>query len=373
MQFLCEKKDFLKALSTVQKAINERHRFPALGAVSIKSAGQSIFISAPDLEIDISTKIEAEVKREGSITIPSRTLVDSVSFLKEGKLGVTIENGNNLRIKSQGSDIRIKGLSGEEFPELHVVQKDVSFSLDSAVLKNALEKTVFSCSTFSKSPVLTGVLMWILEEEIRFVGTDIFRLGEKKIKGIAALPTGKYILPKRTVQELCRILGEEKGMVQISVSPPQILFSVGGTEINSLLIEGNFPKYERIIPKYKWIIPKRSVWSAEIDKSELILAIKGAEVFARETITNKLQMIFQGDSLIIQTKETEIGVYTAEIPAVHSGEGETVDLNAQYLLDILQNLDGEKVKISCSDPSEPVVFESESDADFVHMIMPFIF
>ena len=363
MRFTCDKQALQDGLATVQKAINAQNTLPVLGNILINAEGQKVYLSATNLEIAISTSVEADIKNEGSITIPSRLLVNYVSLLKNGELEIALENGDSVSITSDDASTKIKGLSAEEFPEIPKVEKDVSFSLPSGVLKTAIEQTVFSCSASSTRPVLSGVFFWIREKELRLVGTDSYRLGEKKVELSEDLPESKYIVPARTLQELSRILAKDEEMVEIIVSKNQILFTIENTKISSRLIEGNFPDYERIIPpKEKGI--------ATVSRADFILAVKRAGIFAREVDNNNVKVEVQKDAIILTTEETQVGSGSTQISATIEGEGELVALNAAYLLDVLQVLSGEDILVKVGDPLAPVKFMEKEDESFVHIIMP---
>lgn len=351
-----------EALSNVQKAINAQNTLPVLGNILVRAEQQKLYLCATNLEIAISTSLDAQVQNEGSITIPSRLLVNYISLLSDEEVEVKLENGDSVHISSKGSSTKIKGLSAEEFPELPEVSKDISITLDGETLKKSIEQTVFSCSSSSTRPVLSGVLFWIKGNEMRLVGTDSYRLGEKKIELSSDFAEEKYIVPSRTLQELSRILSKDEP-AQITISKNQILFTTGNTEISSRLIEGNFPDYERIIPPSEKGVVK-------VSKSEMVLAVKRAGIFAREVDNNNVKMRVEDSSITITTEETEIGSGSDTISAEVTGEGELVALNASYLLDVLQVLSGEDIIIKVGEALSPVKFMEEKSDAFVHIIMP---
>jgi DNA polymerase-3 subunit beta len=362
MRFICEKKALQEGVSLVQKAINAQNTLQVLGNILLKTEGQKLYLSATNLEIAISTSIEVQVQNEGSITLPARLFSNYITLLKDGEVEIALENGESISIKSSDSQTKIKGLSAEEFPEIPVVNKDFSFTLSSEVLKEGIEQTVFSCSASSTRPVLSGVLFWIKENELRLVGTDSYRLGEKKITLPENIADEKYIVPARTFQELARILGKDEE-VEVIISKTQVLFKTQNSEISSRLIEGNFPDYQRIIPKGEQA-------TATISRSDFILAVKRAGIFAREIDNNNLRVSVEKSHISIATEETEIGSGTTNIEANVEGEGVLMALNAQYLLDALQVVSTENVVLKTGEALSPVKISAEDDDSFVHIIMP---
>lgn len=363
MRFTCDKDLLQEGLATVQKAINSQNTLPVLGNILMSAQGQNIYLSATNLEIAIATSLSGEIKNEGAITVPSRLLVNYISLLKSGEVEISLENGDTVSITSNDASTKIKGLSAEEFPEIPKVEKDISFSLPSGKLKTAIEQTVFSCSASSTRPVLSGVFFWIRGNELRLVGTDSYRLGEKKVTLDEDLPESKYIIPARALQELSRILSKDEELVEIIVSKNQILFTKENTKISSRLIEGNFPDYERIIPS-----SEKGV--ATVSRADFILAVKRAGIFAREVDNNNVKVQIGKDSIDLATEETQVGSGNTHIPATVEGEGELVALNAAYLLDVLQVLSGEEILVKVGEALAPVKFMEKEDQSFVHIIMP---
>lgn len=362
MRFSCEKSDLQQALSTVQKAINSQNTLQVLGNILIQVSGESVSFSATNLEIAISTTVNAEVVSEGSITLPSRLFVNYISLVKNGRVDIELVSGEAVHITATDSETTIKGISATEFPSLPSITPEFSFQLDGMLLKQSIERVVFSCSPSSARPVLSGVLFWNQDSCLRLVGTDSYRLGEQKVVLDSATPEKKSIIPARAVQELSRII--QKGdTVEVQVSQNQVLFVIGSTEISSRLIEGNFPDYQRIIPE-------GSEGTIVASRQDLILAVKQVGIFAKEIENNTVKIDFTETTLDMKTDETEIGSGHAIVQVSQKGECCAIAVNAVYLLDILQMLNTEKIQIQLGKALAPVKILPEEGDEFVHVIMP---
>lgn len=362
MRFSCEKSDLQQALSTVQKAINSQNTLQVLGNILIRVEGGEVFFSATNLEIAISTTVNADVVSEGSITLPSRLFVNYISLVKSGRVDIELKSGDAVYITATDSETTIKGISSAEFPSLPVIDAEFSFQVDGSLLKQSIERVVFSCSPSSARPVLSGVLFWNQDTLLRLVGTDSYRLGEQKIVLDASTPEKKSIIPARAVQELSRII--QKGeTVEVQVSQNQVLFTIGTTEISSRLIEGNFPDYQRIIPT-------GVEGSVLASRQDLILAVKQVGIFAKEIENNTIKIDFTETTLDMKTDETEIGSGHAVVQASHEGASCSIAVNAVYFLDILQILNTEKIQIQLGKPLSPIKILPEEGDEFVHVIMP---
>ncbi len=362
MKFSCEKADLQKALSIVQKAINSHNTLQVLGNICIRTKDQTVQFSATNLEIAITTSIEANIESEGEITLPSRLLVNYISLLKDGDVEIQGLSGDSVQITSRDSETKIKGISAEEFPDIPSFTPDFSFNISGEVLKKSIERVAFACSASSARPVLSGVLFWIKDKTLQMVGTDSYRLAEQIIELSDELSESKYIVPARTLQELSRII-DPKDDIKIDVSKNQILFSTHSTEISSRLIDGNFPDYKRIIP-----VEQKGIFT--VSRSDLILAVKRAGIFAKEMDNNIIKVELSHEGLKITTDETEIGSGNTIVEGEIEGEEETVALNSVYFLDILQVLHSQHVRIVVKEQLAPVKILSEDDDGFTYILMP---
>jgi DNA polymerase-3 subunit beta len=362
MKFSCEKNTIKEALSIVQKAINAQNTMQILGNILVHVTSDIVKFSATNLEIAISTEINADIENEGSITLPARLLVNYISLLSDGIINLELINEDTIKIISEDSETEIKGLPSSDFPDFPKIEPDFSYEIPSDNFKKSIDRIVFSCSPSSARPVLSGVFFTGENKKLIMVGTDSYRLGEQKILLKTDLPNDKYIIPARPLQELSRII-DTNSTVKIQVSKHQVLFSVNNISLTSRLIEGNFPDYKRIIPN-------DSLGNIIVSRSDFRLAVKRIGIFAKETENNILRLNIENDFINITTDQTEIGSGNTKVKGKMEGEGVTIALNALYLLDIIQALSSENIKIIIGNPLAPIKILPETDDEFVHIVMP---
>ncbi len=366
MRFNIEQKDFLKGLLIAQKAINNQNTLPILSNVLLKTEGQKLFISSTNLEISIKITISAEIKNEGSITVPSRVITNWVNFSKEGDIEVKTEEGMSLFLKTNSAKTKIKGVSADEFPVLPKVEKENEFTVSIKEFQKSINEVSFSCAHSNIRPVLSGVLLQGKGDKIQLVATDSYRLSEKTIKLNKPLEKEVYsIIPSRTMIELERILSvlkKEEDELKIIISQNEIMFQVDNIEVVSRLIEGKFPEHTQIIPKAEKTI-------SLINKEDLVLAIKRVGIFAREN-NNNMRFNFDDNQVLITTDVTEIGSEEAVIQSEVSGEKNQTSLNGQFLLDVLSVIDNKEIKIKIAEKLSPIIIQGKDNNEFIHVIMP---
>jgi len=352
-------------LDVVIRAVSSSATLPVLNNILIKAEGKSIFFSATNLEIAVRYFFEAEVRNEGSLTVPAKLLMSYISLLPNEKLELGATEGLSFSVKSNGSQTKIKGIHADEFPVIPQVDKGIDITLPVKDIILAIQQVAFSASLNSSRPVLSGVLMTLKDGVLRLVATDSYRLAEKKIK----LPKEykdeiECIIPVKTIQELGKLLLKTTSKeINVNVSKNQILFKLGDIEFTSRLIEGRFPDYERIIPK-------ESKSKAEVSTQDLQMNTRRVSLFARESNNSVKISVTNDGKLTISTDETKVGEDREEVDIILTGENNKTALNAEYLLDVLAAIGSERVYLEMNDKLSPVVVHPVKDSSYVYIIMP---
>lgn len=365
MKLTCAQKDLKQALDIVSLAVNASTTLPVLNNILLKASNKKLYFSATNLEIAINFEIPADIKNEGSITVPAKLLTHYISFLQDKEVELRVEEGNTLQLKSKSSQTKIKGISADEFPVIPKVEKEVTLQIKAPDFAEAIDATIFSAAVGGTRPVLSGVYIQVDKDVLKMVATDSFRLAEKKTKLTNKVEKSvEAIVPVKTLLELGKILGGgyENETVEIQLSKNQVLFSIHGVELISRLIEGKFPDYEKIIPK-----AVRT--KLEVATDNLMIATKRVSLFAREN-NNSIKLSATNDGrLQIATDETSVGEEKAEVEVKVEGENNKIALNSQYLLDVLGHIK-EKASIEMDEKLTPIVVRSLKKDDCLYVIMP---
>ncbi len=354
----------LESLKIVSRAVSGQNTLPVLGNILIRSQGKKLHFSATNLEISISTSCEAVVKNEGALTIPAKILTSYTSLLgKNEDIELSVTGGNTLEIKTKSSKTKIKGIAADEFPAIARVSGGTKLTLLGKTFREAVAQVGFAAQEFSSRPILSGVFFSVKKDELRMAATDSYRLSEKILKLKSAADEASCVIPVRAVFEADRLVaGAEE--IHMAISENQVMFSVNGTELTSRLIEGQFPDYQQIIPK-------KSSTIAEIDREEFDLAVRRVSIFAKENNQHMKLEFLNDQTLTVSTDATEIGEERTTIPVKLEGATNIIALNADYVLDILSALSGEKkIRMELEGKMNPAVIGKVKEKDFVHLIMP---
>jgi DNA polymerase-3 subunit beta len=363
MRFKCSQKTLSQALDVVNKAIDSNATLPVLNNILVKAEGKKVFFSATNLEMVINYSMEAEVKNEGSTTVPAKLLTSYIALLSDEDVEIKVEEGESLSVVSTSSKTKIKCIPAEEFPLVSQVDKEASFTIPTEDFIRAIAKTSFAAANNSTRPVLAGIYINASKKAIKFVATDSYRLSEKILELSKALTQEiDVIIPVRAVAEASRIAGKvQADEIEIQLGKNQVLFVIGDVQFISRLIEGKFPNYEQIMPK-------ESKTKVTLSNEDLTMSLKRIQLFAKEN-NNKVIFHITKDSVKLTTPVTQIGEEECTVPAKVEGDENTIALNAEFMLDVLGNLDDE-VLLTITDKVTPALLHGTGETNFRHIVMP---
>ena len=364
MKVVIPQESLLESLKIVSRAVSGQNTLAVLGNILLRAEGTKLYFSATNLEISISTSAEADVKNEGAITVPAKILTAYTSLLnKKEDVVFSVVDGTTLEVQSESSKTKIKGIAPDEFPQIAEVKGGVKLDVSSEDFREMVHEVAFAAQENASRPILSGVFFSAKKNELKVAATDSYRLSEKILKLKTPVDEVTCVIPVRAVFEGDRLASLSKG-VSITVAENQVKISVDGTELISRLIEGQFPDYVQIIPK-------SHVTTVEVDREDLSMAVRRVSIFAKENNQHMKWEVLTDNTLVVSTDTTQIGEGKTTVPVKLTGDANAIALNADYVLDILGALGGEKkIKIELEGKMTPAVIKKEKATDFIHLVMP---
>lgn len=368
MKIICLQENLKKELNVVQNIIGKNLTLPILNNILLNTDKKQLKLSATDLEIAIINYMACKIEKEGSVTIPAKTLVSLINNLPNKKIEISVKN-NIINLKCENYKSIIKGLDANDFPIIPKIKNESIIEINSILLKNSLEQIINFTSLSDIRPEITGILLdYSSNKEIKLTTTDSFRLGEKTINikenKIKKQEQGSVIIPYKTAQELIRIISnQEEDIIKISIENNQILFNFSGIQITSKSIEGNYPNYQQLISQ-------QIETSALINKDEFLKAIKLSGVFSSKINDVRLKISPKKSTIEAFSQDIELGENLSEISAEIKGKEIEVIFNHKYLLDGLNNINTKMVLLNLNNETSPGVLKPEGDNSFNYVIMP---
>ena len=349
-----------RALSTVSRITSSRTTLPILSNILVKTGEGNLILSSTNLEIAITETVSAKVERSGALTVPARLLTEFISNLPRVNILLEVVDGK-LLITAGGYRSTINTTGTEEFPEIPNINPKIKLGLSTDLFKKTVSGTVLVASGDATRPILTGVYIYSLEDKLYFAATDGYRLAEKQVMNINNEISA--IVPASTLSEVVRVLSDDIEEITVGFSDDQISFEANNIVITSRLIDGSFINYRQLIPKKTDVV-------VTVNRGEFIRVVKIAELFARESAGSITVKTNSTKSLLnIHSIASQIGENNTETDATITGDG-VVTLNSKFLLDGLNQFDGENIKIQFSGKVAPILLTSEKDSGYKHLIMP---
>lgn len=352
------------ALAAVMSVVPTKLTLPVLGNVLIEAVTKQIKLSATDLEITITTTIDADVVKKGSLAIPARTFSEIINALPETE--IEIEGiGTRVEMRFSGGDYKISGMSADEFPKLPEVNTSKEVRIPSDIFTRMIQKTSFAVSSDETRPALNGVLWQSSGEKMRMVATDGHRLA--KIEADNSKLQGLYddvIIPPRALNLVTKLAGEKAKEVGVIFGENNIIFTAGDNTVSSRIIEGPYPNFEQVIPS-------GNDKSLLVSKAQLADSVKRVAILSN-SLTRQVKFSVKSEELQLSATNVDLGGEAVEtIPCSYDGDELEIGYNANYILDLLKQMDGDEVKFAlASSVSAGVVTPAQDKGDYLCLIMP---
>lgn len=369
MKLQIKQEVFAKGVGVAERSVGKNLTLPVLNNILLRSTdGKTLEIIATDLETGVAITLPAKVEQKGSIILPPRILNSLLTNIPEGTVTAQVKN-NTLFLEHGNYKTSLKGEDDKEFPLLPKINDDKTLILKTEEITEALQQVIHSVATSDLKPELTGVLLSVKKNEIVLASTDSFRLSEKKVslKENKNTATGAHIIiPAQTVQEVLRSFKDMKGSLWLLFEPNQVVFQNEEDQkihikVISKTIEGDYPDYSQIIPQ-------KFETKTVVSRRDLIQQIKAASIFSSRV--NDITLSVQEKKIGIETENYDIGNFTSTVQASTVGEEKKLVFNHQYLLQGLQNIQGDEVIIKINEQDKPTIFESTDNKDFFYVLMP---
>lgn len=376
MRFIGLQENLKRGLNIVGHVTTKNVNLPILNNILIKAENGNIELISTNLEIGIVHQVRGKVEHDGQFTVDSKLIAEYVSLLNSGEKVKVEEKEGDLKVECGNYKTKIKGESAKEFPLIPTIPKTSYYGCKIGELRKALNSVVFAVSTSENRVELTGILFSLNKNKLELAATDSYRLAEKEISvknsdSTEAAEEHKIIVPAKTAQELLRILNNFDGdnaqleggqEVRIYLAENQVLFTVDSVDLISRLINGHYPDY-------KQIIPAQSQTEVLVECSELTRAVKAAALFSKTGI-NDIALQFIKNKIIVSAFSGASGESQIEVEAEVRGGDNEITINYRYLLDGLNNIEGDRVKISILNSNTPCLLKPEKGNDYLYIVMP---
>ncbi len=374
MKIIIETAKLMEIIDLGLRFVSKNATLPILQNFYFKASIDTLTIRATDMEKYIEIEMPCTMTMEWSVTVNARMFTDIIKTIEEKEVEISVDQKTQIMtLKSAKDNFDINGISASEYVALPEVPNENTIVVDNQLFIDGVTKVEYAVTEKNFSPVLTGVLLKAKEENLVFVGTDSFRLAEYKAQGIKNTDFA-LIIPKITMTDIQKVaefaMSNEEETINVNYSENLIAFQTQVKDIKilatSLLIQGNFPEYDR-----EEIMPRNFNSKILVDKNLCEKAIRKIWILTRD-INNYIQIETTTDSIIISSGKTDKGAGTTTIPAIIEGEKVNFGINGKYITDFIKIIKGDELIFNAIDSQKPLILMDKDDTSYKYVVRPLI-
>jgi len=363
MKIECEKSKIEPFIQKISKLADKHLTLPVLSCILFDiSEDNKLILKTTNLDVGIEIQIKVKTITKGCLAVPASVLLNVLSSIKENNLIFESVN-NNLKISSNKNSAIIKCLPHEDFPSIPKLKISESIKINSRDIISGFKSVWYSASNSNIKPELSSVYVYKGENGLIFVSTDSFRLAEKKVNVKISNDFPQTLIPYKNIQEIIKLFEDYNNEINIIFEKNQIAFITQEIYLVSRLIDGSFPDY-------KQIIPKNYNTTVTVLKNDIINSIKMSSIFSDSLNQVKFKIDIKNKSLIIESKNNDVGEYSESIKASIEGENIDLNFNGKYLIDCMQSISSDSLVLNFAGTGKPLAINGASDKSFLYIVMP---
>ena len=351
MKFKTDRTNLHQASSKVLSIVPPKTTLPILSNMLFELEEGKLSLKATDLDVSMTTTIEVDAQKSGSIAVPAKVFFEIVRELPDFDLEISTHE-NRMELKCGSGVYKISGFAADDFPKLPDVHVARQVKLDGKALVDAVRKTLFAVSRDETRPALNGVFWHMKDDHLTMVATDGHRLARISRKD---LKIGGYtkdiIVPPKVLENLVRLLGEEPGEVGVIINESSIVFLFGNIILTSRLLEGPYPNYNQVIPKdnNKMLNMDREILNSSVRRVSIL----------SNSLTHQVKFAIKADELELSATNFDLGGEAREKMKVqYKNEDMEIGYNSNYILDVLKHIEGDEVSFELNTPTTAAVIKS---------------
>ena len=372
MKFVFDKDAMIKEIAIAQEIITNKSPVSILSNILVIAENGTLTIKATDSTVKFTTNIPVDIEEEGRTTIFCDKFMSILSSLPSGDIEFIQEDiGVTIKPISKKVKFQLKSQASDKFPEIGSSENIPFFELPSKDFKEMIKETIFAVSDDRNRYFMTGVYFVKNGDTLTMVATDGRRLSSVN-KNIANVPEFQpAIIPTKILSTVLKH-APEGGNIEVAVIDKSIFVKFGSMEFSSVLIDGQFPNYQKVIPE-------NLTMSFQVNKSDLDAALKRTTIMVDKKVSRIIFKISSG-VLKLVSPDTELGNADEEIPCRYDGQDISMALNFTYVTEPLKVIDSENVvfdfNINDNDTGDEanitkaVIMRAEPASDYIHVIMP---
>ena len=363
MKFVCEKNALQREITFAQEIISSKSSMSVVSNVYLEAIDGSLLIRATDIKIGFETRMPVDIQEPGSFTVFCDKLNGILSSIPEGTIEV---DQKDLRVIIKPSfkkaQFSLKTIASEQFPQLPDIDDDKFFAIPLSDFRDMISQTVFAVSDDETRYFMNGVYLERVQDGLIMVATDGRRLAYIKRGIVEGIPDFKgIIIPPKLLSVILHRASDE-GQIELAVNEKNLFVKFGQYRLSTVLIEGQFPTYQKVIPEsQKYIV--------SVKRQDVLDALKRVSIFVEQK-SRRTFFALSTDKLVISSEESDIGTAREEIPCSYDGPDAVIAMNYRYFDETLRAIQSEGIFLRFTETSRAVTVSPDPDSDYFHILMP---
>ncbi len=353
----------LKPLQAVAGIVERRHTLPILANVLLEPKEGRLYVTATDLDMQITAVADVAGKDGQATTVAARKLHDLLRALPDDATLNIDTTSNKMTVRAGRSRFNLQTMAAADYPRISLGTDQLqTISLPQKDLRALLKRAEFAMAQQDIRYYLNGMLLVIDEGSLQAVATDGHRLSWASLAVPGSYTRQEVILPRKTVLELGKLLADSEDPITLDILASQVRFRFGSVELVSKVVDGKFPDYNRVIPTGHGKL-------IDLDRIELLSAMQRAAILSNEKFRG-VRLVLGGGTLKIICTNAEQEEAEEELEVPYQGETLDIGFNITYLLDVLGNLSSERVHLAFGDANASALVTMPERDDFKYVVMP---
>ena len=364
MKFTISREAFLKPLVLVAGVVERRQTLPVLANILVVVEGDQLTLTGTDLEVELVGRVSLDQAGEdGGVTIPARKLMDICKSLPDHAMIEVMQNEEHVLVRSARSKFKLSTLPATDFPNVEDSPESFEFEVPQMALKQLVDQTGFAMAQQDVRYYLNGMLFEIKDSQLRTVATDGHRLATSFMPvGLPDQAAQQLIVPRKGVLELARLMTDEDSTVRLVIGASHIRAFTNEFIFTSKLVDGKFPDYERVLPRNgdKVVLVDRLAMRGVLSRAAILSNEKYRGVRMTVSDTN-LQVVANNPEQEEAEESLMVDYHGAQIE---------IGFNVGYVLDVLNVLHSDQVKMTLSDSNSSALLADGGSGAAQYVIMP---
>jgi DNA polymerase-3 subunit beta len=364
MQFTVSQESIVRPLQLVCSIVERRATLPILSTILIRAHGDQLTMTSTDMELEMIATLAVAVEQEGKTTVSARKFLDICRALP-GNASISFKAQDNKAVVRAGkSRFSLSTLPSDDFPDSEGAHYVDQITLPQSALKSLLDETSFAMASQDVRYYLNGLLLEREDNQLRAVATDGHRLALGSITTDTKVEEkNNLIVPRKAILELGRLLNDSEENVTVGFSNQQIKVELPALHFTSKLIDGQFPNYQRVLPLNgdKEVLADRESLKQALSRAAILSSDK------HRSVRINLEKDLLKATVINQEQESA----EEEIAVQYQGSSLEIAFNNAYLLDLLNAIPDDNVKMVFSDENSSVLITPADDKiERQYVVMP---